>query len=376
MYSLRIVLKKHHVKKDGTVPILLRVTKDKKKVYIRIGKYVNAEEWDFEKQEPKPRSKNANSIKNFINFSLNKADQLLIELERKPYSLADFKTLYLGKGSSSVYQLFEKVIDDKMKTSIGGANAYKTCYNVFKKYSNDVSFQDINYNFLTDYDTYLRSNNGCNNAGVAFHMRTLRALFNKAINLELVTPDLYPFKKYKIKKAKTKKVALNKDQLRIVKDFEGDEWENLARDLFMFSFYTQGMNMVDIYKLTKDNIIDGRIVYVRSKTGKTYSIKINSNIQSYFEKYKTKSKYLLSLDRFSNHKYITQKTNEKLKNIIEGVIFYSARHSWASIANESDINITVIKDALGHDDIKTTQVYLASLGNSRMDEANDIVGDI
>jgi integrase len=49
---------------------------------------------------------------------------------------------------------------------------------------------------------------------------------------------------------------------------------------------------------------------------------------------------------------------------------YVARHSWASIAKQKQIPISVISDALGHDSEKTTLIYLSTLDTSAVDNAN------
>ena len=49
---------------------------------------------------------------------------------------------------------------------------------------------------------------------------------------------------------------------------------------------------------------------------------------------------------------------------------YVARHSWATAAQREGIPISVISEGLGHDNEKTTQIYLASIENSVVDKAN------
>lgn len=52
---------------------------------------------------------------------------------------------------------------------------------------------------------------------------------------------------------------------------------------------------------------------------------------------------------------------------------YIARHSWASIAKSKNVPVNVISDALGHDSIATTQIYLATIDASTIDKANEII---
>ena len=49
---------------------------------------------------------------------------------------------------------------------------------------------------------------------------------------------------------------------------------------------------------------------------------------------------------------------------------YVSRHSWASVARSKNIPLSVISEGMGHDSEKTTQIYLASLENHAIDQAN------
>ena len=51
------------------------------------------------------------------------------------------------------------------------------------------------------------------------------------------------------------------------------------------------------------------------------------------------------------------------------VTTYVARHSFASILKNTGVNIALISQALGHQDIKTTEIYLSKFDDKQMDEA-------
>ena len=52
---------------------------------------------------------------------------------------------------------------------------------------------------------------------------------------------------------------------------------------------------------------------------------------------------------------------------------YVSRHSWASIAKNKNVPLSVISEGMGHDSEATTQIYLASLDNSLVDKANEMI---
>ncbi|MBR5856412.1 MAG: integrase catalytic domain-containing protein, partial [Bacteroidales bacterium] len=161
----------------------------------------------------------------------------------------------------------------------------------------------------------------------------------------------------------------------------------LARDLFLFSFYTRGMSFVDMSYLTTHNLNDGILSYRRKKTGQLLFIKWEKCMQDIVDKYRVDcyGEYLLPI--ITNPLYDSRKqylnslsyTNKKLKKIAcqiglhTTLTMYVARHSWASIAKQNKIPISIISEGMGHDSESTTQIYLASLDTSAVDRANNII---
>ena len=187
----------------------------------------------------------------------------------------------------------------------------------------------------------------------AIHIRNIRAVFNYAIDEEITT--LYPFRKFKIKKEETRKRSLTIEQIRVLKAYPCEEFEERYRDLFMLSFYLIGINIGDMLLLKEENIVNGRIEYHRRKTGKLYSVKIEPEAQGIIDRYKGRQYLLNVLDEYSNYKDFISRINKALKNIgpferkglggkkVRQPLFpdlstYWARHKWEYHKN-STINI-------------------------------------
>ena len=52
---------------------------------------------------------------------------------------------------------------------------------------------------------------------------------------------------------------------------------------------------------------------------------------------------------------------------------YVARHSWASIARDKKIPVSIICESMGHESEKTTRIYLSSINHHEIDRANRII---
>ena len=168
------------------------------------------------------------------------------------------------------------------------------------------------------------------------------------------------------------------------------------RDLFMLTFYLIGINPVDLLSLTRENIVNGRIEYSRSKVDQTYSIKLEPEALEIIERYKGKSFLIDPLDSYSYYKDFLHRWNENLQQLGElewvkgksgrknkkkvtplypDLTTYWARHTWATIAGQLEIPIETISKALGHETgSKTTWIYY-QFDQNKIDQANRKVID-
>jgi integrase len=162
-----------------------------------------------------------------------------------------------------------------------------------------------------------------------------------------------------------------------------------ARNIFLFSFYNRGMNFADIAKLRISDIEQDRIYYKRSKTGKPLSVKLIDATREILSTYtvdKTGDDFVFPIlkrdtpelqmkDLYNERKTFNKYLNKIAEDLeIEGnLTSYVARHSWATIAKDLNVPISVISEGLGHEDIKTTQIYLDEFDTSVIDDANKLI---
>ena len=221
----------------------------------------------------------------------------------------------------------------------------------------------------------------------SFYMRILRSVYNKAVNLNMVE-QTYPFKNVYTGVDRTRKRAINEDIIMQMQMMKLDDLPalSLARDLFVFSYCTRGMSFIDMAYLKKCDILGDIISYCRHKTGQRLHIYVEPCMRSIIGKYAEateKIPYVFPII-FATDTIIAYKQyqtalgyyNKKLKDLFklmglnEPISFYAARHTWATVARNHNIPLSVISAGLGHNSEKTTQIYLDSLENSLVDQAN------
>ncbi len=376
--------------------IYLRILKDRKRKNISIGLQCKKEHFVnevFSKQHPNYQIENEMLLK----FK-SRALEIIraFQLNQGNFTLEEFENEFRGTKSNqeiSLIKFFDEIINEMtLSGRISNAKAYKDTRDSLIKFKHKkLKFKDITPTFLEKYEVYLRST-GNQNGGIAFKMRELRALFNKAIKRKIITKEFYPFEDYKISKLKSesKKIALSIEEFKKIRDVDLSKYPYLmeAYNYFMFSVYTRGMNFKDMMELKWSDIQNGRIYYVRSKTKGKLNLEIIPQAQAILNFYKSQKRptnYVfpillndnLSPQQISDRKHkVLRRYNSKLKEIakLAGIdkkpTSYVARHSFATILKMSGTPIEKISEMMGHSDVSITITYLKEFSNEDLDAEN------
>lgn len=393
MVQLKVLLDKRTQKSDGTNTIYYRVTEHRKVFYLSTGYSLEAKYWDENKGAVKRAYPNAQSINASISKKYFDIQKAIIELEDEGiFSMDSLKEKLTPKPTLVTFKQFADMTIEELykKNRVGNAIVYQTGVNsIFKfKPSKELRFTDISSQFVERYIDYL-TERGCKINTVGNYLRTLRAIYNKAIKAKLVDRKYYPFSEIPIKTEKTAKRAFTKEIIKTIEQLElPNKRMAQARDYYMLSFYLIGMNFTDMAYLTRANIVDGRIEYRRRKTGTDYSIKILDPVRKRFDEYCAQPrKYLLPIlpDHITEgsleamkliHQFI-KTTNKYLKRISvqlelsKPCTTYTVRHSWATIAKRLGYSKELISEALGHQQgNQITETYLDSFDREVIDEVN------
>lgn len=309
-------------------------------------------------------------------------DELMDEIR----SLPPVQTLF-----SFVHQQIDNL---NLQGRMGTATTYGNMIRNFMLFRNgcDLTFDMLTPDLINQYEQWLHLR-GVRANSSSCYMRTLRAAYRKAVQ-EMLTPDRNPFCNVFTGYAHTVKRALTAGQVKQIVnlDLPSGSAEAFARDLFLFSLYTRGMSFVDMAFLRKSNLSCGSLTYSRQKTGQTLSIAWEPCMQEIVERYAHITKnsvYILPIitraDGTERRQYLSaiRECNRTLKRVgllahlLLPLTTYVARHTWASLAQEMNIPISVIRDGMGHENLRTTQIYLASINSHVVDKANQrIIGKI
>jgi site-specific recombinase XerD len=381
---------------NGNYAVYLRILKDRKQKKISLGLHCKEENFineSFTKQHPNYQLENemllklkSRALEIIRNYQVSQTDFTLVEFEE---SFRGIKK----ETEIKVFDFFDEIIDEMNRSGrIGNAQAYKDTKDSLLKFSNNkIVFKDITPTFLEKYEVFLREN-GNKNGGIAFKMRELRAIFNKARKRKIISKDLYPFEEYKISKLKTesRKIALSLEEYKKIKNVDLSNNPELieAYNYFMFSIYTRGMNFKDMMTLKWSDIQNNRIFYVRSKTKGKLNFEIIPPVQEILDFYKSQNRTtdyvfpillkddLTPIQIANRHHKVLRRYNSKLKKIAQLVginkmpTSYVARHSFATILKMSGTPIEKISEMMGHTDVSITITYLKEFSNEDLDMEN------
>jgi hypothetical protein len=374
MAKVNLILDTRRKKKDETYPIKLIIRQKSSMAYISTKYSIPEKFWDNGRiKRGCPNIENLRIANNKLASLLLDADDYIDQLEHKnkldrlnAKQIADY-IKNGGKSNNSNISFNEYLFNylNEIK-SPSTREKYEFTLKAVEKFTNGeiTFFDEINKAWLNRFKEWRLQKSAPTTTNI--DLRNIRSIYNRAIDVdEIIGQEYYPFRKFEFAKDKPRNLRLPIDTIRAIRDFKTKtEYVALARDFFMLSFYLIGMNNSDIFEI--QGIVDSRIEYDRNKTQKSYSIKVEPEIQEQLDKLKGKEKFLIYQERYKNIKTLNNQINKGLKEIgkhesvnVPELIMYHARHSWAGIAAKKPIGASkaLIAQALGHGKTTVTDTY-------------------
>lgn len=358
--------------------------------------YLFAHEWDDNKGvvviTNGERLVYLQSIQQRIGFDIKRLQEIILKLESRQQRYTVDDVIDMFRHSLIEKSLFnfmhEVIVQLQQMGRLRTSETYRATLRSFMHFreNSDIFLDEFTPDLMIMYEAYLH-NRGLVKNSTSFYMRILRAVYNRAVEKGIVD-NQYPFKHVYTGIDKTVKRAISLRAIKQIKKLDLSSQPSLcfARDMFLFSFYTRGMSFIDMAYLRKKDLCQGALSYRRRKTGQQLFIKWERCMQTIVTRYNVpQSEYLLPIikpqngDERRQYQNAMYQVNRKLKiigkmvNLQQPLTLYAARHSWASIAKNNNIPISVISKGMGHDSEMTTQIYLASLDSAVVDRANSMI---
>lgn len=388
-----------HKLSNGTHKIVLRITQDRVHKYLDLGYAVKPEDWNAEKKEIRRTHPLWKEIQMVMDAKLLEAQRtyLVARAQDAPITAKEIKKQlkkeivgdsflayaqeYIEKLPNPSTQLSRESMLNKLKNHLGKLPDGRQA---------DLLFPEITYKFLKDYERYLRRL-GNNDNTVGGNMKFLKTVYKDAVKTRTFRTLENPFDEYTSPKQKSSRTRLKSAQIADIEAYETtpNTRRHDAKNIFLFSFYLQGMRVKDLLQLRWSQIKGDYLHYRASKTHKGRPRKIISKARLILEYYKESRigkgdfvfPYLRGIDETSYEpkKYVKllDSKNSQIRNELmriaqelgfEKLSMHVARHSFANIARQMTGDVHVVSDALDHSSIAVTESYFGAAEPEENDE--------
>lgn len=382
--TVAVILDTSHPKKNGLCPVRVRVAYARQRQYYPTGKDFTPEEWAA---LPASKAHAAAATRKDIENSYNLIRKEVEELASAgSFSLDALNIRLRGATSDTVNTAFRALMAELERAGrVGSAIVYDNVLKGLERFAGPrIAFGAVTVGWLERYADFLRGE-GKAQTTIAIHLRHLRAILNEAKRCGVIKEVQYPFGRgrYEIQGGEGRKLALTLEQIgQIARYDDGTETTAKYRDYWLFLYLCNGINMADFVRLRFRDIVGGEVCFVRQKTERTTKTRkeirvvVVDRMRDIIDRWGNTPRpdgFIFpvlngretAMERKRKTQYLTRSINRRMAEVgerlgIGSISTYTARHSFATVLKRAGANIAYISESLGHQDLKTTENYLAA----------------
>jgi integrase len=376
--SIKFYLLKNR-EKSGMLPLYCRININRKKSEFSMNEWVDPRKWSEEGQTVKGSPELSAKIK-AVYLELKGIRDQIIEGGRMPTS-KEVKDKFLRKDelSSDLIEYLNSYIDQMVEIGDRSNSTLKKYTTVIKHLTEFLEFKKLSNVTLKgftainarEFELYLRTTTKLSNNTAVKYLKTIKTIFNRAIEFGLLNKN--PLDNFKFKYETTNREFLTQDELNSIIELEVDN-DSLKRvkDLFLFSCYS-GLRFADVSRLelksiVKDSSDNEWIQLEMEKTKDFHRIPLLDKAKEILERHKIEAEITGKLLPVRSN----QKVNTYLKVIADlcgidkHLTYHMARHTFATtVTLSNDIPVEIVSKMLGHKNLATTKIY-AKITNQYM----------
>lgn len=394
-------LLRHDKEQNGTYPLAIRVTKDRKVTYFHLGFTLRENQWDAAAQQAKKNYPNSARLNNLINARKAELSSTLLELETrdKDVSVKAVRQQLKPKEHGSFFKLAAQFIENMRKEGkYNRVPTEETRLKHFKEFLKgaDITFAEIDVALLNRFRAYLKSIQKVGERTIINHLILIRTIYNQAISAQLIDRKNYPFGKGKItiKFPDSIKIGLTAKEVSQLErlDLSDAPYDNHARNIWLVAYYFAGMRVSDVLRLKWSDFQDDRLYYMMGKNQKAGSLKTPAKVTAILDQYRAgppkhdlifpELKVLEDLSDTYNAQrkisYAVKRINTALAEVAKkaeinkALTLHIARHTFGNISGDK-IPVQMLQKLYRHSSITTTISYQGNFVFKDVDDALDAV---
>jgi len=369
-YSTAVILRKDYIRKDGKASLQLRIIINGQSRKFPTDITVKPSEWDTKHNRIKTSVHNAIQMNILIDRIKARADEIIInmQLQGRQVDFASIHRELYGPGKTDDFISFyrEYIDNNKVRWASETQKMYYTELTKLTKFRPVITFNDLKHELLLQYENYmvLTLNNKINTVAKTF--KKMKPVISEAIRKGYIKDN--PFRDYKVRNEPTKREFLTIEEVNALSDLLPfyDKKTNDVLVYFLFACYT-GLRYQDVQALQWKNVSSDYLNLVMNKTGEQIMIPLTKQAKNLLNSPGDPNTHVFNV--ISN-----QKTNDYLKlakvaaHINKPLSFHIARHTFATISLNIGIPIDVVSKLLGHNSLRTTQIYAKLLDTTKFEQ--------
>ena len=253
--SINAICRKDRINQNRTTNIYLRFTVNRRSRYVSTGINIPADDWDFDTQTLKTQNP---AVQLRIYEQIEKYDKRIKRLEalEVPVTLDNVLETDGRRVYCTIAEYFRRTIAQLESVGkIGSTSKHKVTFSLLQQFrSTNIRFDEITVGYLRDFELFLMKKGNKSNS-IATKFSVLKAVYNKALAEGIFTTPHSPFLQFKIGRlwTATRKRAIRKEDVQRLMQAEipadGSAYLDFARDIFLFSYLSAGINFKDIATL-------------------------------------------------------------------------------------------------------------------------------
>ena len=402
MASVKLVLRKDKLNKDGVAPLHIRIIQFRKINYIPLGIYLSEKDWNEADKRVRKSHANSKRLNSFIAMKLAEAEEAIVNLHEKPVrpSVQKIKQKVVGLDPVDFFKFAEQYQQSLVVAQkISMIERVSSVLDKLKRYMNEAPLylHDINVAFLGKYEDYLLGEVKNKINTVSANLKIIRRILNDAIRQGLIKRDDDPFFSYRLKNETSHKEYLTETELEAIEKLSlpANSKIALSRDMYIFSAYAGGIRISDILTLRWKNFDGERLHFKTIKTNRDVMVKLPNTAMDILKRYQPeevkqtglifpfiKSELDLSKPMIVHNAISSANAhvNKNLKTIAvrakieKKISFHTSRHTFATRALRKGMRIEYVSKLLGHASIEETQIY-AKIVNEELDKAMEVFNE-
>lgn len=387
-FKILFFVKRSRVTKNGEVPVQLKVTVNKVRIEVSINLTVNPDVWNSSTEKAIGKDRKSIELNNRLDTVRFRLMEIYREMERNAEEITARKIVnkYQGVETEPKITLLSIFRDHNEKCkkltgkdmSLSTVKRYETSYRHTEEFikfnykKDDIAIEDVNYQFVKDYEFFLKTEHNCNHNSTMKYLKNFKKIIRIAIANEWLQKD--PFMNVKMTYEEVDRGFLEQHELEKImnKEFEIERLSNV-RDILVFCCFT-GLAFSDVKTLSPEHLVTDNegMLWIRKARVKTSNmcniplLDIPKKILEKYENHPICRKKNVLLPVLSNQKmnsYIREIAD--LCEIKKSITTHTARHTFATITCLANgVSLENVAKMLGHSNTKMTQQYAKVLDKS------------